>query len=261
MTRDNVFFSVAVFWVATSAVMAPSLIQAQVDAQQVELASSDLKFDVASIKLIVPGSPMPTNARGREPGRYTRSHLTLAILLQIAYKTKATQIIGPSWIDSDRYDVVATMASGTTDDQVLIMLQNLLLDRFKLKLHREERIESVYALIVGKNGPKLKAAEATQLPQPTRVGPWGFSMKNAPTASLAGILMRWSDRPVIDMTGLTGRYDIELSWPPTPGDHITASNPVAALDAVEALGLKVQSRKASIEYLVVDGGQKIPTEN
>lgn len=227
-----------------------------------QTAPAELRFDVASVKPIVPGSQapgFPNVKQGREPARYTLWHATLGVLIRIAYKLEPYRLSGPVWIDDLRFDLVATMPATTTDDQVLRMLQTLLADRFQLKLRREVRESAVFALVVGKNGPRLTPAANPDKQYPTPVGPWGFSLKNTSMHNLASMLMRWLDRPVIDMTGLTGIYDVDLSWKPLSPD--APANPLAALDALDTLGLKAESRKAPIEFVIVEQARKTPIEN
>jgi uncharacterized protein (TIGR03435 family) len=95
-----------------------------------------------------PGSP--------DPGQITYSNVSLKNVLTIAYAVKGYQINGPKWLDSERFDIVAKIAKGSTKEQFQLMLQNLLAERFKLTLHHETKELPMYALVVGKGGPKLK---------------------------------------------------------------------------------------------------------
>jgi uncharacterized protein (TIGR03435 family) len=87
---------------------------------------------------------------------------------------------------------------------------------------------------------------------------YGMIAQRKSMRDLAGILMRWTDRPVIDMTGLTGLYDFSLDWRPL--DASQASDPMAALDALQQIGLKTESRKAIVEYLIIDPAERVPVE-
>lgn len=131
--------------------------------------SSDarLEFEVATVKPTAPQGPgrMMMGMRGGpgsgDPGRITYDNLSLRDLMTIAYSVKRSQITGePSWLDSERFDITAKVPPGATKDEARVMLQNLLADRFKLTLHREKKEMSMYALVVGKNGPKLKESAA-----------------------------------------------------------------------------------------------------
>ena len=95
----------------------------------------------------------------KDPGRINYSGVTLKMLLKRAYDIGPEQISGPDWLDSERYDIMATVAAGTTPEQFRLMLQNLVAERFELRQHRETKTLAVYLLIVAKNGPKLEAPE------------------------------------------------------------------------------------------------------
>jgi uncharacterized protein (TIGR03435 family) len=174
-------------------------------------------------------------------------------------------------MDSERYDIAATMPPTTPDDQVLLMLQALLVERFQLKLHWEEKEMVVHALVAGKNGPKLKkTADETRIPD-VRLGPFSIDARNKSMEDLAGILMRWTDRPVVDMTGLSGAYDFKLDWSADrsqPSGGIpegmampVTEDPLAPLRALASLGLKAEVRRVPLKFLVIDHAEKVPTEN
>jgi uncharacterized protein (TIGR03435 family) len=133
-------------------------------------SSDQLTFEVASIKPAAPmvAGRMMFGARGgpgsADPGHLTYNNLSLKNLLLNAYGVKSYQITGPSWLDSERFDIVAKIPEGTTKEQVKIMLQNLLKERFKLEIHHETKELPMYALVVGKGGPKMK--ESPEDPTP-----------------------------------------------------------------------------------------------
>lgn len=213
-----------------------------------------LDFDVASIK---PSQGKAPGFGGREPGRYTRWHLTLRVYLQLAFKLAPYQIEGPAWMDSDRFDIAGTMPATTTDDQVLMMLQTLLIERFKLRLHLEQRILPVYALVTGKKPLRIVEAEGDAAPGFNQ-GKNGLVGKKRTMRDLALLLMRWEDNTVVDMTGLTGTYDFDFNLG-APKPNVPDTFRVAA--ALDDLGLKLEARKAPVEFLVIDSGQKDPIEN
>jgi uncharacterized protein (TIGR03435 family) len=208
--------------------------------------------------------------------------MSLADLIRQAYDLKPYQVSGPDWMNRERYDIHAKLPAGATPNQVPAMLQTLLADRFRLTFHREDKELAVYALIVGKNGLKIKAAE----PDP----PGGADTASKYTVSggalrldrkmtmpsLCSFLLNFMDRPVIDMTGLDGTYGVLLEIPVdelkrakiaaegmrAAGD--TASDPAGGsvmFAAVQQLGLKLEARKAPADILVVDHAEKVPTEN
>jgi uncharacterized protein (TIGR03435 family) len=147
------------------------------------------------------------------------------------------------------------------------MLQLLLADRFKIMLHHETRTLAVYAMTVGKSGPKLhevQAAGAVQFRSGHFSGP--FSIPD-----LAAALSTRLDLPVVDQTGLTGFYDLTLDWTPDdgrtgPGDGESGttgdkSRPSIFVAIQEQLGLKLQAQKGPVDVLVIDRAEKTPTEN
>jgi uncharacterized protein (TIGR03435 family) len=312
-----------------------------------------LQFEVATIK---PAPPVTAVAAQFKAGtihagmnidgaRVDIGFMSLADLITAAYKIKPFQITGPDWIKQERFDILAKMPDGATTEQVPEMLQSLLAERFKLAIHRENKDQNVYALVVGKNGPKMKesapeepAAPATGAPeaapgpggrgpisigtpdgrmtiQPNgrgavitggRVGMGSMRMNVSPNGgmrmemsqmtmpTLADMLVRFMDRPVVDMTELKGKYDVALDLPmeellnmaramapaagipggpggggvagpggPTGLAGVAASDPSGSsmFKAVQDLGLKLDPRKAPLETIVIDHIEKTPTEN
>lgn len=228
-------------------------------------------FEVASVK------PSPPSPDGRissqmkmDPGRITLTNVTLKRIIVSAYDMKEHQILGPDWIENQRYDIVATMQRDSTGDEVLRMLRKLLGERFHLTFRRESRELPVYALVIAKTGHKLKEVDfgkSSSSLQPGKLDAHGVPMEN-----FTSMLSRMIDRPVIDQTNLKGFFDFKLEW--TPDDPAAASRPgepgaivdsavgpnlVVALQ--QQLGLKVEPRKAPVEVLVIDRVEKIPTEN
>jgi uncharacterized protein (TIGR03435 family) len=254
-------------------------------------------------------------------------------VLARAYNVKQHQISGPSWLD-DRYDITAKVPDGVPAEKVPEMLQALLAERFKMVIHKETKEQPVYALVVGKNGPKLTKSDpnAPDAPGPrtfnssssssdkpplpalppggggaamagraggpgqppkgammmTIGGPGGNARMQANAITMtrfADMLSNMLDRPVLDMTEVAGNYDVALdvsmedmvgakrmavAGGPGPmaggggGDHGPAPDaaPSASIfTAVQSLGLKLDPRKAPIEFVVVDRGDKVPTEN
>jgi uncharacterized protein (TIGR03435 family) len=213
-----------------------------------------LKFDVASIK---PAAPLPDGPRliiqpptggpgTRDPGRIHYPNMSLRQLLTNAYDVKAFQISGPPWIDTERFDIDATMPVETTKEQFRLMLQNLLADRFKVAVHRESKELPIYSLEVAKSGSKLSPPagpppavnpdDPISLPSAPTLGPDGFPVLplsfrgrntifstmmptrakllglGATMRELADRLTNQLSRPVTDHTGLTGKFDFTLTF-------------------------------------------------
>jgi uncharacterized protein (TIGR03435 family) len=198
-----------------------------------------------------------------------RIRLVALILLDLvgnAYHRDGYQISGAQgWMASQRYDLQANAPGDTapTQDNLRLMLQALLADRFQLKVHMETKERPVYALVVAKSGGKLKESTADEYSQ-TASGARNAHMifTKATMEQLAGNLYYSVGRPVFDKTGLRGFYDFTLDWIPDYGGAPAAdSNGVEIFTALqEQLGLKLEPQKASIEMLVIDHAEK-PSEN
>ncbi len=302
-------------------------------------------FEVATVKPTVPpepGKPMFFGSRGgpgsADPGQITANGSTLKMLLMTAYDVKPYQITAPPWLDTERYDIIAKVPVGATKDQVRVMWQNLLADRFGLTLHHQSKIFQVEEMQIAKagklkettldpntpesqppaappagaivTGPGRGAAPGTPPPQglqpfsPPKMDKNGVPELSAPglimmmtvgqagpiahmvgkaqtIAQLAGMVGNELDRPVVDKTGLTGKYDFVLEFAPDPtrfrlppgaapppgpgpGADPAATDPtgltiVGALQ--QQLGLRLVSTKAPLDTLIIDHAEKVPTDN
>ena len=314
-------------------ILAVSVIAISGSAQTPERDKS-LRFEVASIK---PAQPPTADAQGNipiirasggpgtnDPGRVRYPNTTLKRLLVLAYDVKNFQISGPGWLDSERFDVNATMSPKTTREQLQIMLQNLLIDRFQLAVHHENKELPVYSLVVAKAG-KLKESKADNAPAttdspvppppsgPSRMGADGFPVESGGVSSrpgmiafmvpgrarltataqtmgdLANRLSAQLNRPVVDNTGLTVKYDFTLTYTPAPNEGLLGGGagqamislggesrpgsqensaapdgetPPPLVTALQMqLGLKLESKKGEVDTIVIDKMEKIPTEN
>jgi uncharacterized protein (TIGR03435 family) len=205
------------------------------------------------------------------PERITFTVTSLKNLIQQAYDVRSYQVEGPDWLESATFDVVANVPAGATREQANVMLQNLLADRFQLKLHRSTREVPVYALVVANNGPKLTVAANDpnavrgRGTLSVRGGGKRFEFDGRTMASFAESLETDAERPVIDMTGLEGTYDIRLTFAPRGRSAIGSPAPpdmpelFTALQ--EQLGLRLESRRGPMALLVVDSALRQPTEN
>jgi uncharacterized protein (TIGR03435 family) len=297
--------------------------------------SNRLEFEVASIKPATPPNPMAGKMAIRigmrvDAGRMEYTFGSLRDLIRTAFRVKDYQIQGPEWLNDSRFDIVAKLPDGASTDQAPEMLQALLADRFKLRLHHETKEHAVYALVPGKNGPKLTASDPDDKndqftfqapggpkaaaesravtswsvggagsdagPKPAaaggmsmQMGPAGVSM-NAKKMTLTGfadMLSRFVDKPVVNMTEIPGIYDFTLEMgtdqlmqmkgavvrlgaavgdaahgPSSgPADAASDSGGGTIFQSVQKYGLKLDSRKAPMDTLVVDRIEKTPTEN
>lgn len=230
-------------------------------------AADRLRFAAASVK---PAEDYDFSVRGgqdtTDPGRFTATGANLATLLALAHGlSNGDQLSGPAWLETEPYDVVATVPPGATRDQFQQMLRNLLEERFQMQVHHETQAVPVYELVVAENGPKLQPAGAGP---GTGVhfsrGEWRQTFRMWSMSSLASTLgsPAAAGRRVIDKTGLTGQYDFSLYFRPSnmkPGPDDDAPSVEQAVQ--EQLGLKLVPSKAPIDVVVVDRAEKTPTEN
>jgi uncharacterized protein (TIGR03435 family) len=168
---------------------------------------------------------------GGDAGRVNYTNVSLMNIITNAYKVKEHQVTGPAWLNSERFDVTAKLPAGATRDQVPEMLQTLLADRFKLTLHKENKVLPAYALTPAKGGLKLHESDPDSAPvadlgpgpKPNgpiprgnmriMMGPRGRHMTGKVTMQqLADMLANTMDRPVLDMTEAKGVYDVDLEW-------------------------------------------------
>jgi uncharacterized protein (TIGR03435 family) len=244
-----------------------------------------LEFEVASIK---PGDPKVWNrAVGMpDPGRFVAKSASLKGLIVVAYGVLPHQIVdGPKWLDSDLFTIEAKPPAGSQPapgpggvgfPPWRLMLQSLLEDRFHLSFHRETREQQVYDLVLAKGGLKMKENSG-----PDKKGRLGLYANRVgqttgvavPMSTLVDRFSRELGHSVIDKTGLTGKYNYDLSYTPDPAQAAALYGPV--LDVIrpadpdgpslftaiqEQLGLKLESTKGPVEVLVIDRAEK-PSAN
>jgi uncharacterized protein (TIGR03435 family) len=236
-------------------------------------------FEVATIKPTPPG----TRGGGLGPspgGRFTAHNTTLDGLVRFAYGLNRNQIENePTWFETDRFDIVAKadMSGAPNMAQQRMMLQKLIADRLNLRFHREKKEGTVFALTVQSSGSSKLTPSTSDPNGPSpaemaqRPGHWHLTVTNVNMQTFASGLQGIVDRPVIDRTGLSGRFDMRLDWTPdefqSPNLGVTAPAP----DTSEAfpdlytalrdqLGLKLESTKGLVEIFVIDHIQR-PSEN
>ena len=232
--------------------------------------SQPLVFEVAEVKVNKSGSQEMEGdfSNGRVIGR----NLPMKMLITRAYRIDDSALSGaPAWVGSDRFDIIAKASPSTTEDQLRIMLQNLLADRFKLQVHHDTKEMPVYALILGKGALRI---------QKTKDAPTGFSgdcdgvagdpgqihrdCRNLTMTDFAAGLRQMApgyiQLPVVDLTGLKDRFDFKLEWTPRAALDSGAGG-LSLFGAIEALGLKLDSRKHFMDIIVVDHIERVPTQN
>lgn len=238
--------------------------------------SAQPRFEVASVKPAGSGVP----GFGFQPGgRFRATGVTLKLLILAAYRVPFFEISGgPDWLNSARFDVNAKAAGEVDQDRGALMLQALLEDRFQLKAHRETKDLPIYALVPAKNGPRLRDSKGSacttydfgnpqsQEPRhPCRTLNYGNRIVGGKVSmkELADMLSQLPElgRRVVDKTGLTGTWDLDLQWAPAgagAGDQTSGPSIFTALP--EQLGLRLESQKGPVEMFVIDRAEK-PTEN
>ncbi len=266
-----------------------------------QTAARGSEFEVVSIKPVAPMGffhASDTSTGGPNTPDRARFHCTctLAALVSKAFDLQKYQFPGESSLPAGTFDVSAKIPEGTTQEQFLLMLQNMLKDRFGLAWHFEEKEMQGYQLVLGKGGPKLK--ESTDAVSESQHGGGGHEMHGGlinfngqaryrgdhkTMQDLALLVSNQIMKPVADETGLRGKYDISLSWSgdPVPHNHVegaggygdhgaaqpsTRQDDTAGMTIFEALqsqlGLKLlTTRKSMARIFVVDHVAKAPTEN
>jgi uncharacterized protein (TIGR03435 family) len=237
------------------------------------------EFEAASIKPSAPAPQMGQMRIGIEMlpgGRVAMSGVTVRVLVQQAYGVRDFQVIGgPAWLGTERYDITAKPEGAATPEQVKLMTQALLADRFKLKLHRETKELPTYALVVAKGGSKLKVADVTDGGRGNNgrmmMRPGHFEAYGVPISALVNQLSQVLRRSVIDKTELAGNYDFKLDWTPdesqqqgivraaggdAPVPTADASGPSLFTVLQDELGLKLESTKGPVEVLVIESAEK-----
>ncbi len=246
-------------------------------------------FEVASVRA---ADPHPENTilvgMSADPSIVRYRNLTLRDAIRGAYKVRDFQIVAPAWLANARFEVDAKLPQGASTDQIPEMFQSLLEDRFKLTYRREPKEMQVYALLVGKDGPKLKPVEIKIDPQQMAMGTdgkprpmvsFGGNASSvtvmAPAASLltlVGVTSRFTGHPLVDETGIDGLYNFRLTFAPEVTDSLGPmpprdekagpADPAPTLsDAVKQYGLRIENRKASIDMFVITHIEMTPTEN
>jgi uncharacterized protein (TIGR03435 family) len=247
---------------------------------------------VASVK------PNPSGRLGTDGfqiahGTLTVRNVSLKMLIEAGYRVQSPRVEGgPAWLNADRYDVIAKGSPTASQEQVWLMLRSLLAARFKVELRRLTKELAIYSLEAGKNSSKLPKrdetdCEATSAPDSSRSGfvppcggvarvwgPQGGIMigQRVPMSGLADALSGVVDRPVVDRTGLTGTFDVELRWTPEGYRFVSGDSeqrppaegaepgPSILTAVQEQLGLKLVAVKGPVEVLVIMRAEK-PTEN
>jgi uncharacterized protein (TIGR03435 family) len=220
-------------------------------------------FEVASVRPAPPQAD-PNTGSWSPPGRgrFTATHVSLALLLHLAYGIDDSQIDNkPDWLETNLYDILAKPEDGIqlTREELKPRLQNLLQQRFHLVAHTDTHLSRGYALVIAKDGAHLTPTKGDHFPGfRINVSPGQIHGANWSMPQLAKYLIPAAGFPVVDQTGITGSYDdISFSYAPNP----EADNTLPALDVAlkQATGLLLKPQKVPVETLVIDSINKVPT--
>ena len=251
-------------------------------------------FEVVSIKPAAPDQNSVSSRGGpgsRTPGTWTCRNMSLHNLITIAYDARMEgQLVAPKWAEDLRFDIDAKVPTGAPKDSLRPMLREMLANRFALRVHTQPKEVQGYALVIAKNGPKLAEAapeNSAERPQPgpdgfyrATLGPDGFPAVPAgvpgdwsvqgrvraqwyriSTAKLADNLISSVGKPVENGTGLNGLYDVSLYWLMNPRPEVEPSGPDIFEALQQQLGLKLEPQKITIQTVIVDHLEKLPTAN
>ena len=228
-------------------------------------------FEVASVRI----NP---NFRQNDPrtarqdvqstaGSLTMRNVPMTGMVSWAFQVQQPLISGPDGMDGQRYDIFAKAGHPAKDDEMRLMLQTLLAERFHLAVHRETRQMAVQVMLVAKSGIKMKKSESEGPMQSVEDPVKGSINQHVPIREMMDEISRNIHTPVIDMTGLSGGFDFAIN----PKDYIPPRDVIMAqhleeIDIMQAilehgLGLRMEPRKMAVEVLVIDRVDKTPTEN
>jgi len=227
-------------------------------------------FDVASVKPSPPSNSdrIDINLGTYRNGEVTLTNTTLSECVQFAYAlVSEDQIDGPDWIRDRRLrvDIIAKAPSGTTREQALLMTQTLLTERFRMEMHREPKPVRHLELTVGRKGSKLPPSpdDAPVRPSTYNRGRLFYDHRNM--YGFALLLSRQLRQPVLDLTGITGYFDVHLEWAPDDPSGAPAADSTPLPDIYQAveeqLGLHLESKKTPIDVIVIDRAERVPIAN
>jgi uncharacterized protein (TIGR03435 family) len=226
-------------------------------------------FEVSSVKLHDPNEL--SQPRRIDPAQARFIGHSLLSMIMFAYNVKVHQVErGPDWLGTERYDVIAKLKPGSDLAQVPALLQNLLAERFGLKVSWQTREVGAYAMVVGPSGLSLKRS-APYTPKIVQYSTAGYIvLRGATMDDICDLLAaRVFDRPVVNRTEISGSFDLELRILPanlSGGTGIDAADNLAPqdqsiADTFEKFGLKFQKTRASMRYLIIDQIRRKPTSN
>jgi uncharacterized protein (TIGR03435 family) len=230
--------------------------------------SQEPKFDVASVKhvgsAIMYGPGVSPVMGCRYSGNKVTCRQQLRSFVEDAYSVQHWQVQGPDWMDTENYELSATMPESTSRETARLMMRAMLADRFGLRFHTEDKEFPVYALVLAKGGLKLREVEkpagyAYGIKRGRTEGSVRFeTVPGIPMSSLSTFLSGPAGHPVLDQTGLAGYYNFDpVEWTRDPDDRSNAG----IIPALSKVGLKLEPQKKMYAVLVIEKALKEPTEN
>jgi uncharacterized protein (TIGR03435 family) len=229
-------------------------------------------FDAASIRphpLGKPGEGSKGESIQANPGSLNMRNVSLKTAIRWAYHVMDYQISGPDWLGFERFDIVAKAAGPAPEAELRAMLQALLAERFKLKLHKETKELPAYVLLIAKGGIKFhesKEEGELSIGPPPDKNHMTVTMKRVPASQFVETLSSALHAPVINNTGLEGRYDATIDigkymMDVPQKDAAFDPVPIIVTGLQEELGLKLESKKMPLDLLIIDHAEKVPVEN
>ena len=223
-------------------------------------------FEIASVKA---GTPGPERIEVG-PGSVTMRNVRMPGCIRWAYAVREDQVSGPAWMNDVWFEITGKSAGPATPEELRQMMQTLLAERFKFTFHRQTKEMQSLVMTVAKGGHKMKAVDAEGTPS-FKTGKMNLTGTGATLSQMTDFLAHELRYPVIDQTGLTGRFDYFLDIGSYVTEEMMKNNsnggpppdaPTIVAQAMQAqLGLKLDAKKAPVEMLIVDTLEKTPTEN
>ena len=266
-----------------------------------------VEFEVASVRHSADSKPEQASIGLHMDGSQVRiAYVVMRDYIAMAFAVRSSLVSGPDWITTERFDLNAKLPAGASATEIPEMLQAVLADRFQLKIHREKKDVPVYALILGKGPLKLKqsapnansnepkgavnvAASGSAAGVSANLGNGSyytfgdnkFEAGKMTMDALVRMLSGFVNRPILDLTGLKGTYDLTLNvapedyqamliraavnngvvLPPQALRLLDDNAPASLFDAIQQLGLRLDARKLPLDALVIDQISKTPTDN
>jgi uncharacterized protein (TIGR03435 family) len=238
--------------------------------------SQSTTFDVADVHASAKSTNRQMGGGSLRGGRYELRNATMLDLITIAYGIEADKVLGgPSWLEFNRYDVIAKAPNNTPQDELKLMLQGLLADRFKLVVHKDSKPVPAFILSLGKGKPKLKEADGSgttgcqaqpSAPEPGVIPLNVASCHNVTMEAFAQVLRQMAGgyvtSPAVDQTGLKGGWDFDVKWTGRGQLAQAGADGISLFDAIDRqLGLKLEPGKVEMPVIIVDSANDKPTPN